>query len=266
VVQRQSLLAETKELLRRYGVRPRRRLGQNFIVSRGALRMIIDALGLGSDETVVEIGAGLGTLTLELASRAGKVVAIEIDRRLIKVLEDRLGSRENVELVCGDVLSMKLPHADKVVSNVPYSISSKLLVKLLREPVYKLAVLTFQKEFALRLVAPVGSGNYGRISVIAQLYADMEIVGSISRRAFYPQPEVDSLVVRLKPRVEHREFFEKVERLTSILFSQRRRKLLKVLRKAGLSYGDVRHVVDLSKRVYELSPNEILAIAKMLIA
>ncbi len=247
--------------MRRYGIRPRRRLSQNFIVSEGALRLIVDALGPGPGDRVYEIGAGLGTLTLELARRGAAVIAVEVDRRLVEVLRDRFRGDSLVDVVCSDALSTPVPRVDGVVSNVPYAISSRLLLKLLREPSYRVAVLTLQREFALRLVARPGTAQYGRISVITQLYSEVEVVGSVSRRAFYPQPEVDSLVIRLRPRMENREFFRDVEKLTAILFSQRRRKLAKVVRGAGLYSPALEGVVDLEKRVYKLTPREVLSLA-----
>lgn len=257
---RASLLRETKELLRRYGIRPRKRLSQNFLVSRRALKLIIDALAPEPGDKTYEVGAGLGTLAHELLRRGAYVVAIEVDKRLIEVLRDRFRGG-GVDVLCSDALSLPVPKVDKVVSNVPYGISSKLLLKLLREPNYRTAVLTLQREFALRLVARPGTAQYGRMSVIAQLYGEVEVIGSVSRRAFYPQPEVDSLVIRLRPRRGYREFFKNVEKLTAVIFSQRRRKLAKVMRRAGLYSSSLERMVDLGKRVYELTPREVLSLA-----
>jgi 16S rRNA (adenine1518-N6/adenine1519-N6)-dimethyltransferase len=259
-----DLLRQCRDLLKRYGVRPRKSLGQNFLVSRRALELIVGALDPRPGELVYEIGAGLGTLTAAVAARGARVLAVEIDGRLAAALRDRFAGSALVDVVRGDALELPVPRVDKVVSNVPYSISSKLLLKLLREQSYGVAVLTLQREFALRLAAKPGSADYGRLSVAAQLYADVEIVGSVSRRAFYPQPEVDSLVVRLRPKREHLELFGDVERLTAALFSQRRRKLEKVARSAGIDPQLLKGVVDAGKRVYELTPAEILEMARRL--
>jgi len=261
-----GVLEETRRLLKAYGIRPKRRLGQHFLVSRAALELIVGALEPRPGEVVYEIGAGLGALTGAVAERGAHVVAVEIDGRLVRALRERLGGSPLVDVVHGDALRLPVPRVSKVVSNVPYSISSPLLVKLLREQSYRLAVLTLQREFALRLVARPGSQDYGRISVVAQLYAEVEIVGSVGRRAFYPEPEVDSLVVRLRPRRDHLEYFERVEALTALLFSQRRKRLGKVLRGAGLDPAAVEGVVDLGKRVYELTPCEVLELAKAVYA
>ncbi len=258
------MIGECRELLRRYGIRPRRRLGQNFIVSRGAVEAILRALDPRPGETVYEVGAGLGTLTEAVAGRGAYVVAVEIDRRLVRALRDRFRGHPLVDVVHSDALALPLPRVDKVVSNVPYSISSKLVIKLLREQSYSLAVLTLQREFALRLLAEPGSGNYGRLSAITQLFAEVEPVGSISRRAFYPRPEVDSLIVRLRPRGGPLQLFGRIEALTSILFSKRRKKLSRALREAGLDPSLAEGLVDAEKRVYELTPAEVLRLAEAL--
>lgn len=250
--------------MKEYGVKPRKRLGQNFLVSRKALELIVSSLELRPGELVYEVGAGLGTLTAEVAARGAYVLAVEVDAKLAEALRERFRANALVDVVHGDALRLPVPRVDKVVSNVPYSISSKLVLKLLREQNYRVAVLTLQREFALRLVAKPGSNNYGRLSVVAQLYADMEIVGSVSKRAFYPQPEVDSLVVRLRPRGEHLKLFSQIESLTAALFSQRRKKLAKVAKSAGLDLRLLKGIVNPEKRVYELTPFEVLEIARTL--
>ncbi|MCS7104239.1 MAG: 16S rRNA (adenine(1518)-N(6)/adenine(1519)-N(6))-dimethyltransferase RsmA [Thermofilaceae archaeon] len=259
-----SLLRECRELLKRHGVKPLKRLGQNFLVSKRALETIVNALDPEPGETVYEIGAGLGTLTSEVARKGAIVFAVEVDPRLTSLLRKRFKGNPLVDVVLGDALQLPVPHVSKIVSNVPYSISSKLLMKLLREPLYSFALLTLQREFALRLVAQPGSRDYGRLTVAAQLYADIQVVGSLSRRAFYPQPEVDSLIVKLRPRKENLEFFTEVEHLTASLFSQRRKKLMKVLKHVGLDPGFFSPILDLDKRVYELTPAEVLEMVKII--
>jgi 16S rRNA (adenine1518-N6/adenine1519-N6)-dimethyltransferase len=259
-----NLLEQCRELLIKYRIKPKRKLGQNFLVSRKALDLIVEALKPQPGDLVYEVGAGLGTLTREVAARGAYTIAVEIDSRLVQALRDRFRGDSLVNVVHSDALKLPVPRVEKVVSNVPYSISSKLLLKLLREQNYKMAVLTLQREFALRLAAEPGSADYGRLSVAAQLYADIEIVGSVSRKAFYPQPEVDSLIVRLRPRGEHLDLFGDVERLTAALFSQRRRKLAKAARNAGIDPRLFEGIVDPEKRVYELTPFEVLEIARTL--
>lgn len=256
------MLGECRELLKRYDIKPRKRLGQHFLVSRRALEAIVDSLNPQPGEMVYEIGAGLGTLTAAIAKRGAHVIAVEIDGRLVSALKDRFKGDPLVDIVHGDALRLTLRRVSKVVGNIPYTISSKLLVKLLREQCYDLAVLTLQREFALRLVAKPGTRNYSRISVIVQLYATVEVIGSISSRAFYPEPEVDSLIVRLKSRREHTELFTSVEALTALLFSQKRKKLSKAVRRIGIEPALLAGVADPGKRVYELTPLEILKLAE----
>ncbi|MEM0458830.1 MAG: 16S rRNA (adenine(1518)-N(6)/adenine(1519)-N(6))-dimethyltransferase RsmA [Thermofilaceae archaeon] len=251
-----------REALNRFGIKPRKRLGQHFLVSRRALEAILEAVDPREGEVVYEIGAGLGALTAALAERGARVVAVEVDGRLVEALRERFRGCPLVDILHGDALRLPLPRSSKVVGNIPYSISSPLIVKLLREQSYELAVLTLQREFALRLAAKPGSRDYGRLSVLAQLYASVEIVGSVSRKAFYPEPEVDSLIVKLKPRREHLHLFPCVEELTAPLFSQRRKKLSKVLKRLGLDPEAFASFVDLEKRVYELTPTEILRLAE----
>lgn len=233
-------------------------------MSREAVEALLRAADLRPGHVVYEIGAGLGTLTKALADRGAEVIAVEVDHRLIKLLNSRFKGSSTISIVHADALSFPVPRVERVAGNVPYTISSRLIVKLLREPAYELASLTLQREFALRLVARPRTPDYGRISVITQLYAEVEIAGSISRKAFYPKPEVDSLIVNMRPRRRNMDLFSSVEKLTALLFSQRRKKLSKVLRNAHLDPSLFQGIVDLEKRVFELEPQELLAIAEAL--
>ncbi len=233
-------------------------------MSREAVEALLRAANLQPGHVVYEIGAGLGTLTKAFTEMGAEVVAVEVDHRLIKLLKSRFKGSSAVSIVHADALSFPVPRVERVAGNVPYTISSRLIVKLLREPAYELASLTLQREFALRLVARPRTPDYGRISVITQLYAEVEIVGSISRKAFYPEPEVDSLIVNVRPRKGDMNLFSTVEKLTALLFSQRRKKLSKVLKKAHLDTSLLQGIVDLEKRVFELEPLELLAMARAL--
>ncbi len=182
--------------LNRLGIRASRGLGQHFLVDeRVALRQVERAL-IRSDETVLEVGPGLGVLTGILAGRAKRVFAIEKDRRLADALRD-LGDR--VEVVQGDALRIEWPAFDVMVSNLPYRISSPITFKLLDHP-FDRAVLMFQREFAERLVARPGTKAYSRLTVNAAHRAAGEILERVPRSAFHPQPKVDSAVVRLVRR------------------------------------------------------------------
>ncbi|HTD81503.1 MAG TPA: 16S rRNA (adenine(1518)-N(6)/adenine(1519)-N(6))-dimethyltransferase RsmA [Thermoplasmata archaeon] len=182
--------------LRRLGVRASRGLGQHFLIDERVARRQVERAQIRPDETVLEVGPGLGVLTELLATRAKRVVAIERDRRLADALQD-LGDR--VEVVRGDALRTEWPAFDVMVSNLPYTISSPVTFKLLDHP-FDRAVLMFQREFAERLVARPGTKDYSRLTVNAAHRAAGEILERVPRSAFHPQPRVDSAVVRLVRR------------------------------------------------------------------
>ncbi len=221
------------------------------------------------DDVVLEVGAGLGFLTRPLSARAKKVIAVEIDPRLTVILREQLSTLSNVELIEGDIFTVSVPYFDKVVSTPPYSISSPLLFWLM-EKHFKLAVLAFQEEFARRLAAVVGSKDYSRLTVATYYRIDAELLDHISRCSFYPSPDVDSIIVRLRPkprpfRVEdERVFFE----LVQIAFTQRNKKLrnavLPFLQKHGVPREKARIMADSltfhDKRVRELAPEDFGAL------
>ncbi|KYH37915.1 MAG: dimethyladenosine transferase [Candidatus Hecatellales archaeon B24] len=268
----EDLAWKVKRLLRRAGVRPRRKLGQSFMVDESLLIRLVDYGEVSSADRVLEIGAGLGFLTEVLARRAGVVLAVEAAPKLYRLLEARFSRRGNVRLYLGDFLKLKLEGSyDKVISNPPYSIASPLLFRIFESP-FKLAVLTLQKEFAERLNAEPGGKNYGRLTVAAYYWAEVEILEEASPEAFYPPPEVSSMVVRLKPRrqppfkLENYRFFSETVKL---LFSQRRRKLSKALQtlvklkpEIGLK-KPFTGVPYLNRRVFTLTPEEFAELANM---
>ncbi|HKX17889.1 MAG TPA: 16S rRNA (adenine(1518)-N(6)/adenine(1519)-N(6))-dimethyltransferase RsmA [bacterium] len=193
-------------MLRQFGIRPSKRWGQHFLVSARALDAIVGAAELTRDDAVLEVGPGLGTLTEELAARAGAVTAIEVDGRLAEVVRIRLGGLPNVRIVQGDAL-----HADlaalfarsglrKAVANLPYNVAAPLLLRLLDPPLAVLRlVVTVQREVAERVVARAGTPAYGRLSVAVQYRAAARIVSRIPPGAFLPAPDVESAVLVLVP-------------------------------------------------------------------
>lgn len=198
---------EVPDLLRRYGIRPDRRLGQNFLVDERALASVVEAAGIRSGETVLEIGPGLGSLTRLLAEQAARVVAIELDGALLPPLQETLAPYANIRLVQGDILALNPgelvsegssagPQPYLVVANIPYYITSALLRRLLEasHPPRRL-VLTLQKEVAERICATPGDMSLLAISV--QVYGRPQVVKRIKAGAFYPAPKVDSAVVRV---------------------------------------------------------------------
>ncbi|WP_445613322.1 16S rRNA (adenine(1518)-N(6)/adenine(1519)-N(6))-dimethyltransferase RsmA [Geobacillus sp. YF-1] len=229
----------TKAILERYGVSLKKSLGQNFLIDANILRKIVDAAGVSSDTGAIEIGPGIGALTEQLARRAKKVIAFEIDGRLLPILADTLSPYQNVRIIHQDVLKADL-HAviaeqladvsDRmVVANLPYYVTTPILMKLLSErlPIRGM-VLMMQKEVADRLAAKPGTKDYGSLTIAVQYYTEAEVVMTVPRTVFMPQPNVDSAVIRLTKRsappvdVSDEETFFQVVRAS---FAQRRKTL-----------------------------------------
>jgi 16S rRNA (adenine1518-N6/adenine1519-N6)-dimethyltransferase len=182
-------------------VTPSKKRGQSFLHDSSIAAEIVKSANLIESESVLEIGGGLGILTTRLAELAGTVTVIEIESGLVQALSEALAGFENVEILQGDVLTIDLPKVDKVVSNLPYSISSDVTFKILEELRPTMAVLMYQHEFAERLLATPGSSNYSRLTIDATYLADIERILTISAESFYPVPAVDSTVVRMTPRL-----------------------------------------------------------------
>ncbi len=201
-----------------------KRKGQHILIDKQVIKRQVDYAQLSKEETVLEIGFGLGALTFKLAERAKKVVAIEKDPRLFSLLKDQVPS--NVELINADVMKLDLPKFDIVVSNLPYQISSPVTFKLLNEEFDK-GILMYQREFAQRMIAKSGEKAYSRLSVNVYYKANCRLLEYVSKEAFHPMPEVDSAIVELIPRkppfpVQNEDMFFKVVEAT---FGQRRKKI-----------------------------------------
>lgn len=259
-----------RQLLRAYGIRPHKSLGQNFVVDRQALDEILLAAELHGTEAVVEVGAGLGALTRRLSVTAAHVTAIELDPRLLPVLKAVLEGVDNVDVVSGDALTLEIetPADYRVVANIPYSITSALLRHYLEteKPPGRL-VLTVQSEVAERATAKPGQMSLLALSV--QIYGVPEIRGEIPARAFYPKPEVNSSILRIdihKAPVIEAEWIVLVFRLARAGFRQRRKKLRNslgpVLGKRAVETL-VAAGIDPSARAQELSVEQWEALARV---
>jgi len=178
---------------------PNKSLGQNFTVESSVFQRIIDYASLDQNDAVLDVGAGLGFLTRSLADKCKSVLAIEADAGLIEVLHEQIGNLPNVRIIGGSVFKVQIPFFNKVVSIPPYQISSQLILWLFGKDI-DCAVFVFQKEFANRLVASIGSDGYGWLTVAAYYFLEVELLDWIPNWMFYPQPEVGSIVVRLKPK------------------------------------------------------------------
>lgn len=239
------MMGQTLALVRRHGIRLSKRAGQHQVIDPTVLEQMVDYAELSRDDVVLEVGAGIGNLTLLLAARAGRVIAVERDRRLMSVLGERLRVHSNVKLLCGDALQIELPKFNKVVANLPYGISSDITFRLLKRK-FELAILMYQREFAERLVAKPGSDDYGRLTVNAYYRASLELLREVPPEAFFPQPKVTSAIVRLKPReppfdVADESMFFNVVRA---LFQHRRQRVRNALYR---SFGEVFPGVKVSK-------------------
>jgi len=211
---RNSKEGRVRDLLKKYGIRPQRGLGQNFLQDREVLEREVAYAELEGTETVLEIGAGIGNLTERLLQGAGKVVAVEKDRRFAGRLEE-LGKRYgNLEVIWGDALQVALPRFDRVVANLPFKPGLPITFRLLEQR-FERGVLLLQRRLAERICGRVGEQRYCRLSVAVGQRADAELLEVVRPNAFFPPPEVDSALVLLrrgKPRfsIPSEEFFRAV--------------------------------------------------------
>ena len=231
-------------ICKRFDIKMSKKLGQNFLIKRGIVDEIVHAAELMPGEPVLEVGPGIGTLTQGLAQSGADVTAIELDRRLLDVLDTTLASYDNVRIVHGDVLKLDVPtimnHKPfKVVANLPYYITTPIIMSLLESklPIERLVVMV-QKEVALRMVAKPGTKDYGALSVAVQYYTEPDIVLDVPPKSFLPAPTVTSSVIRCvlrdKPPVDvidEKLFF----RVVKAGFAQRRKTFSNTMKTTGLS-------------------------------
>lgn len=231
-------------ICKRFDIKMSKKLGQNFLIKRGIVDEIVKAADLQAGEPVLEIGPGIGTLTQGLAQSGANVTAIELDTRLLEVLDTTLAQYSNVNIVHGDVLKLDVPsimnhEPFKVVANLPYYITTPIIMSLLesRLPIERLVVMV-QKEVALRMVAKPGTKDYGALSVAVQYYTKPDIVLDVPPKSFLPAPAVTSSVIRCvlrdKPPVDvidEKLFF----RVVKAGFAQRRKTFANTMKTTGLS-------------------------------
>ena len=231
-------------ICKRFDIKMSKKLGQNFLIKRGIVDEIVKAADLQEGEPVLEIGPGIGTLTQGLAQSGANVTAIELDTRLLEVLDTTLAQYSNVTIVHGDVLKLDVPsimnnEPFKVVANLPYYITTPIIMSLLesRLPIERLVVMV-QKEVALRMVAKPGTKDYGALSVAVQYYTKPDIVLDVPPKSFFPAPAVTSSVIRCVLRdkppvdvVDEKLFF----RVVKAGFAQRRKTFANTMKTTGLS-------------------------------
>jgi len=256
-----------RQVLDRLGIRPRKSLGQHFLVDPRVASRHVDHAKIGRSDTVLEIGPGLGVLTRLLAERSRHVVAIEADRRFAAYLRE---SVPDVEVIEGDALKIEWPRFDIMASNLPYQISSPLTFRLLDQPFLR-AVLMYQWEFAKRMIAKAATADYSRLSVGVYRRSACEILERVPRNAFHPQPRVDSALVRLEPRASPFPIADptRYDAVVDVLFQHRRKTVENGLRLGWRALATSRESLEAvlpdvpfrMRRVEELSPEEIGRIA-----
>ena len=262
----------TRHILKKFKLRAVKGLGQNFLIDAGTVQKIVESAEICAGDEVLEIGPGIGTLTQGLLEAGAKVTAVELDKKLPAVLKETLAGYENFKLVEGDILKINIEEIMsqnfKVVANLPYYITTQILLALLEKklPVTKIVTMV-QKEVAERMTAAPGSKIYGALSVAVQFRAESRIAFEVPPESFLPPPEVTSAVVICdvrKPPFEvlDEDFFIKVVRSA---FAQRRKTLINSLTGAGFKREKIMASgIDVNRRAETLSLEEFAALAKFL--
>lgn len=275
IMPRIALPEVTHRILKHFGLKASHRLGQNFLIAPAVVEGILSAAELQPEDRVLEIGPGIGTLTQALVEAGARVTAVELDKKLPAVLAETLKGYDNVTIVAGDILRVDIEELMggepfKVVANLPYYITTPILLALLEKKLnISLIVTMVQKEVAERMTAPPGGKDYGALSVAVQYYTEPDILLTVPPKSFYPAPEVDSVVIRCRRRetapVECRDekMFFRVARAS---FGQRRETLVNALKGAGFLPEDIdravsRAGIDPGRRGETLSLEEFARLA-----
>lgn len=275
-----DLREETIAILNKYGLRANKKLGQNFLINESIIYDIVKKANVTKEDVVIEIGPGLGSLTKELIKNAKKVIAIELDPNMIDILKSRFGIFDNFEVIYGDVLKIDLEElikgydSVKVVANLPYYITTPIIMKLLEDKLkIKSITVMVQKEVGERICATHKDKEYGAITVSVQYYSEPQIIIDVPKENFLPAPEVDSCVIRLdmreKPPVSLKDeklFF----RLVKGAFTQRRKTINNSLTCSGKSKEEIMAAlnklgIDSKLRAENLSIQQYADIANTLV-
>ncbi|MFX1474588.1 MAG: 16S rRNA (adenine(1518)-N(6)/adenine(1519)-N(6))-dimethyltransferase RsmA [Promethearchaeota archaeon] len=270
----EGLLKQTQSWLRTHGITISKTLGQHFLINEQVLARTLDYADLNPTDTILEIGAGIGTLTRALANHVRHVYAIEKDSVLFDALQKEFEGITNITLIRGDAVKVEWPATNKLVANLPFGISSPVLFKFLSSEI-QTALLMLQREFAERLTASAGSKTYGRLTVMATYTATSEILEYVAPNCFHPPPEVTSALVRIRRCVEPAFTvmdYSLFTRLVVVLFNQRRKKirtpLTALLREMELKPNTIEEIKCqipwLDHRAEELNPEELAEIANII--
>ena len=283
----QNILEETKNIMKKYNIKANKSLGQNFLISTEVVENIVGSSELSKEDMVIEIGPGLGTLTKYLLEKAGKVVCIELDTKMIKILNDRFLNENNFELINEDVLKVDLNKLIKenkkdekiknvkIVANLPYYITTPIIMKLLEEKLdIKSITVMIQKEVADRLIEIPGGKNTGAITHTVYYYCESEKIMEVPNNSFIPEPEVTSEVIKMNLRKEPAVNLENPKVMFMIIksaFMQRRKTLINALTNARVFLNKQEGVEILKKlnlneniRAEELSIQDFANIAKII--
>lgn len=240
-----NILQETKFIMKKYNIKANKNLGQNFLVSSDAINQIVNSGEIEKDDLIIEIGPGLGTLTKELLERAKKVICVELDNKMVEILNERFSLYDNLEILNQDILKTDLKEIIKkeknqnnikdvkIIANLPYYITTPIIMKLLEEKLdLKSITVMIQKEVAERLIATPGEKNTGAITYTVYYYAEAKKIAEVPNTSFIPEPEVTSEVIRLdirkNPPVETKDT-EMMFKIIKNAFMQRRKTLLNSL-------------------------------------
>ena len=246
----ENILEETRFIMKKYNIRANKNLGQHFLINEEVVKNIVGCSNIEKEDLVIEIGPGLGTLTKYLLEKAGKVICIELDTKMLQILEDRFSLYNNFELINNDVLKVDLKNIIekektegkiknvKIVANLPYYITTPIIMKLLEEELELESItVMIQKEVADRLIATPGEKNTGAITYSVYYYADSEAIMEVPNSSFIPEPEVTSKVIKLnirkEPAVKPKDK-EKMFKIIKYAFMQKRKTLLNSLTNNGV--------------------------------
>ena len=243
---RLSSHSATMDLVKKHGFKFTKSLGQNFLIDDNIVDKIVAGAGIGPGDKIIEVGPGIGTLTREMASRAQNLMAVEIDKNLIPILEDTLEDYDNVKIVNEDIIKADIRGLIdenlgggpvKLVANLPYYITTPIIMRFLEENINVTDIVVMvQKEVAERMNAQPGGKDFGALSVAVQYYCDTEIIAKVPRHLFVPQPNVDSIVIALRIRPERKYKVDDEDlyfKVVKAAFGQRRKTLLNSISSMG---------------------------------
>jgi 16S rRNA (adenine1518-N6/adenine1519-N6)-dimethyltransferase len=274
-------MVSIRQELKEYGLIPRKGWGQHFLVDRNILNKVIWTAQVEKEDAVLEVGPGLGEMTIALARQAKRVIAIEIDSKLVAILNEKMKNYPNVEVVKSDILKVdfnqflkKEGHPVKVVANLPYQVSTPLLFRFIEsKETFSTFILMLQKEVAERMVAHPGGKEYGPLSIFIQMFLDVSIRFFIKPSAFFPPPKVESAVVQMvwkeKPMIETNDE-EWFKRVVKACFGYRRKTLVNALKHSELFLPESIELkmeaigIDPRRRPETLTIQELASMAKAL--